>query len=87
MPTSEREWLDRELRRVIVDPQTVPSLFSPPGLSQPPWGAGTVSPPVASTGPYTFANVSGGTTPGPYRGPSLTDEDVRRLEHPEEFRR
>jgi hypothetical protein len=89
---AEREWLDGELARVVdwrkvLTPAATPFALAPPSpiiYSGPPGSNGSAN--------YTYANGSAqelyvnstGRT-GLHVGPTFTDADVRRLEHPEEF--
>lgn len=84
---AERGWLDSELARVVSvrrgaasppPPPTIPAGTIPAGAA-----AGTYTHYSSTTNLANFANTSG--EPGMYAGPSFTDADVRRLEHPEEF--
>lgn len=79
----EAAWLDAELSRVVGRERSYSRPTTPLELSM------TTRVPLANIASAS-ANVSGmsspyGYTSGVQGGPALTNEDVRRLEHPEEF--
>lgn len=77
LSSAERSALNRELSSAELSART--------GVPLANIGARLVSPAVPNVASSVNANSSTYTY-GPYNGPALSDEDVRRLEHPEEFR-
>lgn len=77
----EAAWLDAELSRVVGRERSYSRPATPLELSM------ATRVPLANIASAS-ANVSGMSSPYGYHvqgGPALTNEDVRRLEHPEEF--
>lgn len=91
-------WLDEELARVVDWRKVLPGSNTHPPPTHPPpmprpletlnaligYAAGILPSSPNTPNGGTIQNVSG--RPGLYNGPEFTDADVRRLEHPEEFR-
>jgi hypothetical protein len=73
-------WLDSELERVLRKP--VPRIE----LGHVRQGSARLVSPAAPNVASSVNASSGTYTYGPYDGPALSDDDVRRIEHPEEFR-
>lgn len=82
-------WLDSELSRVVRKPLPRIELAGVQPITGAPQAWGSTARLVSPAAPNVASsiNASGSAyTYGPYNGPALSDEDVRRLEHPEEFR-